>query len=359
MRHRRLLGCGLIFALAACSKTSGTGAAKEDLQLVPKDAEILLMANVSRMRNTALWKKLLDLRDSDEKNKKDLEEFVQKCGLDPFKHIDSIFIALPQKGPAATKEFAAILRGQFNEDKLVACAREQTQKDGGAGLATSEYNGKKLYTDAKQSQAFATFLDGKTVALGGKEWIKRVVDLSGKKPSGESAKQNDTLVGLMKRARTSDALWGAGLVPQSARDSLKGDPNLSAASSMKDVFGSIDFAGGFAADLNVDTASDSDAKELAAKVTEQLVETKRNPQIMLMGMAPFLDGVKVESKGPTFRTTINLTQSQVDDLINRVKGLMKSFGAALGGGSAPMPPGGGAPMPPGGSAPTPTPAPTP
>jgi hypothetical protein len=347
MRMSKLLVCGaLLVWVPACSKTSGTGAAKEDMQLVPRETDIVLMANVTRMRNTQMWRKVLDLRDSDEKNKKDYEEFVAKCGLDPFKHIDSVFIALPQQGGGA-KEFAGILRGSFDETKLVACAREQAKKDG-SDVTAIDYNGKKLYTDTKKGEAFATFLDGKTVAVGGKEWIKRVVDLAGKKDAGPSAKQNDALIGLMKRTKTSEAMWGAGVVPESARESLKNDPNLAAAASMKNVFGSIDFASGFAADINVDTASDADAKELAAKVTGQLMETRKSPQMMMMGLAGFLDGVKVDAKGPTFHVGINFTQQQVDDLINRVKGLMKTFGAAIGGGGPPgMAPG----MPPGGPGP--------
>jgi hypothetical protein len=334
MRLSQILVCGVLAtSLTACKKTSGTGAAKEDMQLVPKESQIVLMANVTRMRDTAMWKKVLDLRDSDEKNKAEYQDFVQKCNFDPFKQLDSVFLAMPQQGggEGGTREFAGILRGTFDEDKLVACAREQAKKDGG-DVVTSEYNGKKLYTDSKQGQAFATFLDKKVVAVGGKEWIKKVVDLSSKK-EGESAKQNEELNSLMKRAKTSDALWGAGIVPQSTRDSLKADPQLSSAATMKNVFGSVDFANGFAADINVDTASENDAKELAAKVTGQIMETRKSPQFMMMGLASFLDGVKVEQKGATFHTTITLTQQQVDDLISRVKGLLKSFGSALGGGS--------------------------
>jgi hypothetical protein len=290
-----------------------------------------------------MWRKLLDLRDSDPSSKKEYDEFVQKCGLDPFKQIDSVFMAFPQQN-GATKEFAAILRGSFNEQKLVSCAKEQAQKDG-SDVAVSEYNGKKLYTDTKKGEAFAAFLDGKTVVIGGKEWIKRVIDLQGKKEPGGSAKDNEALMSLVKRARTNDALWGAGLVPQAARDALKGDPHLAAAATMKDVFGSVDFASGVAADINVDNATENDAKELAAKATAQLLEVKKSPQLMMMGMSGFLDGIKVDSKGATFHVGVNLNQQQVDDLISRIKGLLKSFGGALGGGG-----GGGLPPP---SGPTP------
>jgi hypothetical protein len=332
---RFLLSAVLTVSVAACSKTSGSGAAKEDLALVPKETDIVLMANLTRMRNTAMWRKLLDVRESNEQAKKDYAEFVQKSGLDPEKQVDSVFVAVPQGG-GDQKEFAAIARGTFNEQKLVAYAREQAKKDG-RDLNITEYNGKKLYTDNQKSEAWAVFLDGKTLVIGGKEWIKKVVDLAAGK-STESAKKNDALAGLLKRAKTSDALWGAGLVPQSTRDQFKNDPRLASAGSMKDIFGSVDFAGGVKADLNVDTGAEADAKDLSAKATAQLAEIRKSPQFMMMGLAQYLDGIKVDSKDATFHLAINFNQQQVDDLINRVSGLLKSFGGAMGGGQLPSAP---------------------
>jgi hypothetical protein len=334
MRSSSLVLCGVLaLSVSACKSTSGSGAAKEDLALVPKETDIVLMANVSRMRNTAMWRKLLDVRDSDPQSKKDFDEFSTKCALDPFKQIDSIFVAFPQSG-ASEKEFAAILRGTFNEQKLVQCAKDQAKKDG-RDVTITDYNGKKLYTDNQKAEAWATFLDAKTVVVGGKEWVKKVVDLAASK-NGESAKNNAELAALLKRAKTSDALWGAGLVPQSTRDSFKNDPRLSSAASMKDIFGSVDFASGVTSELNVDTGSEADAKDLSAKATAQLAEIKKSPQFMMMGLAQYLDGIKIDSKASTFHLTINYNQQQVDDLINRVKGLLKSFGGAMGG--LPSPP---------------------
>jgi hypothetical protein len=333
MRSSRLILCGLL-ALSAvgatgCKRTSGTGAAKEDLALVPKETDLILMANVARMRNTAMWRKLLDLRDGEPNAKKQFDDFVQKCSLDPFKQIDSRFVAVPQSAGGDNKEFAVILRGQFDEAKLVQCAKDEAKKDG-RDVTVTEYNGKKLYTDNQKGEAFATFLDGKTAVIGGKEWIKKVVDLAAGK--GDSAKSNAPLADLMKRAKTSDALWGAGIIPQSTRDGFKNDPKLASAGSMKNVFGSIDFQSGFAADVNVDTGSEADAKDLVAKTTAQIAEAKKSPQFMLMGLAQYLDGVKIDNKAATYHVAISYNQQQVDDMINRVKGLLKSFGGAMGGG---------------------------
>jgi hypothetical protein len=347
MRAQRILAIGLVVGAIglggcqSCSKTSGSGAAKEDMQLVPKEADVVFMANMARMRNTAMWRKMLDLRDQDAQTKKDYDDFVQKCQLDPLKQIDSVFVAFPQSVDQ-NKEFAAILRGTFNEAKLTECAKEQAKKDG-QELQISDYNGKKIYTSNKQGQAYAVFLDGKTVALAGKEWVKKVIDLAaGKKEAGGSAKENEALAILLKRARTSDGIWAAGLVPQSTRDQLKNDPHLSSAGSMKDIFGSIDFQSGLAVEVNVDLGSEQDASELTTKIKAQLDDAKKNPQFMMLGLNTFLENVKLETKGSTFHTAINFNQQQVDDLINRIKGLLANFKNALGGGGM----GGGMPAPP-------------
>ncbi len=108
---------------------------------------------------------------------------------------------------------------------------------------------------------------------------------------------------------------------------------------MKDILGSVDFQSGFAADISIDTASDLDAKELAARVTAQLLETRKNSQIMMLGLSAFLDGVKAEASGASFRLTVRYNQPQVDDLIGRIRGALRSFGESMGsrGGIPPLP----------------------
>src|SRR5579859_5057603 len=111
MRSRSILFAVLLVpvVVTGCKKTSGTGAAKEDMTLAPREADIVVMANLSRMRNTDMWRRLQDLRDSDASSKKDYDDFVLRCQLDPMKDIDSVFLAFPQAGGA--KEFVGVMRG--------------------------------------------------------------------------------------------------------------------------------------------------------------------------------------------------------------------------------------------------------
>jgi hypothetical protein len=322
------LSVGLL-ALSGCSSCKGGSAAtKEDLELLPKETEILISLNVKRMRNTPLWRAALDLRDSDANTKKKFDEFTQKCGLDPLTQVEGVTLGFPQIAEDQ-REFAGVVRGTFDEQKLVACGKEQAQKEG-VELTTTDYGSHKIYSSSR-GQAYVSFLDKSTVVVGGQEWIKKALDRADGKAEGGSARQNDALMALVKRANTSQAIWGVGVVPEKARERFKDDPKLNIAATMKAVVGSLDFASGLLVDLDVDLGGDEEAKKLAETLRGQLDEAKKNPQIMMTGMSSFLDGVKVEQKGATFHGNVSFTQQQVDDLINRVKGLLSGLKLGTGG----------------------------
>ena len=328
-----VVGASLVMGLAgACSK--GGGAAKEDLALVPKETEVVIGVSFARMRGTAMWKKLQDLGLSTEKSKKDFGDFSKNCvDMNSAEGPESLFIALPEP-TQATKDGAFIihLKTAIDDAKITKCFEFMSDKNGEKVVST-DYNGKKILTSSKDTSDKGGFvlLDGKTIAFGSGTWVKKIIDLaSGKEPA--SAKQNEGLMALVKRAKTSDAIWGVGTVPQTARDNFKNMPQLAPLSSLKSIVGSIDFASGLTVDVNMETGTEADAKAINEQVTTQLAEVKKSPQVQMLGVATWLDAVKTEAKGPMFHVSTTYNQKQVDDMVERVQGLFKSFGAGLGGG---------------------------
>lgn len=323
-----VLGASLM--VSACK--GGGGAAKEDLALVPQETEIVVGINLARMRGTAMWKKMMDLGLQNEKTKKDYEEFNKACmDVGAADGPESIFVALPQPAKAS-KDGAAIIRlkSAIDEAKLVKCGEYVAGKNN-EKLVSSDYNGKKIYNSGAEANADKgglVLIDSKTIAFGSGTWIKKVIDLAGGKEPN-SAKKNEALTGLVKRAKTGDAIWGAGSIPQSARDGMKMSPQLAPMASMKAAFGSIDFASGLAVDVNLDTGADADAKAIVDLVTTQLAEVKKSPQVMMLGFGPMLEPVKIEAKGPTFHVAASYDQKQVDEMVGRLQGLMKGFGGMM------------------------------
>jgi hypothetical protein len=283
----------LAFAAGGCSKKGNVSG--DDLALVPKETEIAVGVNISRMRGTAMWKKGMDFLTSEEKSKKELAEFNTNCiDVNSADGLDSVFVALPEPTSAA-KDAAAILRLKkpIEEAKLTQCFKHLASKNG-EKLGSTEYAGKKIWTSARDGaeadKSGFVLLDGKTIGFGSAAWVKRVIDLAANKDQA-SAKTNEKLVALVKRAKTTDAIWGVGSVPASARESFKGQPQLAPLASLKSVFGSMDFSSGLTVDANMETGSDADAKAINEQVSQQLTEAKKSPQVMMLGVGAWLDGV--------------------------------------------------------------------
>ena len=333
------LVCVASLSAIACNK--GGGATKEDLALVPKETELVVGVNFARLRGTAMWKKFMDLANSQEKSKKDFEDFNKNCvDISSAEGPETLFVAIPEVSKQ-TKDGAVIVRLKtaIDEAKATKCAEYMATKNG-EKLVTTDYNGKKIWNTDKpgdNDKGGVTLVDGKTLAFGSGAWIKKVIDLSSGKETA-SAKENVALVALIKRTKTTDGIWGAGTVPQAARDSFKGTPQLAPMASLKAVFGSIDFATGLNVDANMDTGSDADAKAINDQVTTQLADAKKMPQVMMLGFGALFDGLKTDSKGPTFHIAMAYNQQVVDDMVGRVQGLLKSFGGGMGGGNMGGPP---------------------
>ncbi|MEO6952939.1 MAG: hypothetical protein ABI321_14125, partial [Polyangia bacterium] len=328
-----------VLSLGACHK--GGSASKDDLALVPRDAQMVFGINLSRMRGTAMWKKIIDLGMGNDRAKKDYEEFAANCiDLNGNAGPESMFIALPNNTSGA-KDFDVVIRlkDAVDEARTSKCFTYMATKSNDT-ITTVDYGGKKLYTSARDKTT-ASLLDGKTIVAGSDAWVKKTIDIvAGKEPA--SAKQNEELVALVKSAKTSEAVWGAAIVPQSARDSFKNDPKMAPMSSMKSVVGMMDFASGLVVDLNMETGSAADATAINTQVQDQLANLKKMPQVMMLGVASWLDGIKTDSKGQTFHVGLNYTQPQVDDMVARIQGLVRSFAGGLGGMGGGM--GSGAPM---------------
>ena len=69
-----------------------------------------------------------------------------------------------------------------------------------------------------------------------------------------------------------------------------------------------------------DVATAATRSSLATKVTESLRDAKRNPQVLMLGLGPYLDGVTPRAVDRTFEVHATLGEAAVDDLRARRDG---------------------------------------
>lgn len=311
-------------SLAGCrSRTSGSGAARDDLTLAPREADAVVMANLQQARKNPSWQRGLQKLSDEAKGRSDYQDFVRRCQIDPFTQIDSLFVALPGSvpgTPSEKKEYVAFLRGSFAPEKLAECIRD-ISRDKGDPISETEHLGVRLIGIGRQP-TFLAPLGKKALALGSPEWIKLVAALhAGKAQPGQSLGDRKELQSLISRTRTGDTLWWAALVPPSSTERLRNDPQLGPVRSLQSISGSLDLSKGLLAHAYLDLANADDASALRQKADAQLKELRGTPALRLFGVAGYLDGVKTAAKDRTFQIDVDLSQQQLDELLNRLSGL--------------------------------------
>lgn len=311
--------------LGGCNRLASTGgmAARDDLALLPADSVAVFMLNLKQARGSRLFQKLIEARDKDENSRKEYESFVKKCAIDPIKDIDSLFLAVPQNAQQS-REYALLLRGRYNPDAIISCAR-LTATEHHETLTETDYNGVRIYATAAQGPQLAV-LGKRAVAVAGPNWIRRVIDLhTGKVPASASARESKELHTMMGRTRTSDAFWWAGQVPPAMAERLRGSTQLGAAASLHSISGSLDLGKGLALHADLDLGSDADAKALLDSVRSFLTGLKQDSRLQVMGLTGYLDTIQTGSKNATFIFDLRMTDAQIDDLSTRLAGLTRSL----------------------------------
>ena len=194
---------------------------------------------------------------------------------------------------------------RFDEARLVAYARDELQKTGDDLMATKR--GRLMLWSSKRDPALAGFfIDEHTFALGAGGWAARMADLVNQTNPSDSAATNLELVRLVERAAGTHAIWGAAIVPAETRRSLAAQPGLTEAATINTMSAAIDFGKGMEAVLIADVATPDAARSLATKVAQSLRDAKRNPQVLMLGLGPYLGGVSARAVDRTFEVRATL-----------------------------------------------------
>ena len=117
---------------------------------------------------------------------------------------------------------------------------------------------------------------------------------------GDSAATNLDLVRLAEQAAAGHAIWAAALVPDETRRKLREETRFANAAAVMTLALGVDIGPGLRAALQADVATPADAQGLAAKVQQTLRDAKRNAQVLMLGLGPYLDGVTARASGHTF-----------------------------------------------------------
>lgn len=322
-----LSGLVVALALGACRGGCVRRAADDGgplgrtFALLPQETRLVAALDVAAVRNTRVWQRLTALAQEDAHDRRKIEEFAVRTGVDPIRHIHRITAAFPDDA-RRSGHFVLLVEGQgLDEKRLVAYARDQALLEG-SSIEARTHRGRTVWNRGGADGSAAVFLGPQAVALGASSWVSRVAELASGADIRDAA--HGELARLCARISPGRALWFAALVPEDLRRALMADPRFGGAASVTRLAAGVDLGPGLDAELVAELSNATDAKVLAERVQASLRQAKGNPRVLLLGLAPYLDAVAVRVQGPTLHLALSLPEAQIDDLLSRVEALTRA-----------------------------------
>jgi hypothetical protein len=317
----------LLFAGASCrggcARTRGVPpSAGGRLALFPIETRVVVAFDFEKLRQSPLAGALAQLATDAEADQAQVDAFTKRTGFGPFRDTQSLVVAFPDEARRGG-QFGLVLRAQaLDQKRLIAYAREQAQQQGSDLLSTAR--GHRLLWSRKGEEDLAGFfLDDRTFVLGAGGWAEKMADLSDGAAAAGSADTNIDLMRLCDRVAGDRAVWAAAMVPDETRRQLQTEARFKSAASISRLAAALEVTKGFQATLLGDLGSAADAQALVGQMTDTVRDAKKNPQILMLGLGPYLDGVSAKAVGSSFEVRATLTDAQVTDLLGRAAAYLK------------------------------------
>jgi hypothetical protein len=326
---RSPLWLGAVAALAALScrggcagPPRGTPSAGGRLALFPIETRVVAALDFNKLRASPLAGALAQLATDAQADKETVAAFTRRTGFDPFRDIDSLVVAFPEEA-RQSGQFGLLLRARsLDQKRLIAYARDQAQQQG-TDLQATMRGHRTLWSRKGEPDLAGFFIDDRTFALGTGGWAERMADLSeGGAPSGSAATNLD-LTRLCDRVAGAPAIWAAALIPDGTRRQLRAEARFQSAASITRMAAALDLTNGFAATLLGDLGSPADAQALVSQIAGSVRDAKKNPEVLMLGLGPYLDGVTAGAAGSSFNVHATLGDAQVRDLLARAAAYLK------------------------------------
>jgi hypothetical protein len=307
---------------SGCSSTRHTPASLGRLALFPIETRVVVALDFAKLRASPLAGTLAQLAVDAQADKDQVDAFARRTGFDPFRDIQSLVVAFPEEARRGG-QFGLVLRSNaLDQKRLIAYAREQAQGQGGDLLSTARGH-RLLWSRKGQDDLAGFFLDEHTFVLGAGGWAEKMADLSDGAAPAASADTNLDLMRLCDRVAVDHAVWAVAMVPEETRKQLQAEPRFKSAASISRLAAALDLGPGLSATLLGDLGNAADAQALVGQMTDTVRDAKKNPEILMLGLGPYLDGVTARAAGPSFEVHATLTDAQVIDLLGRAAAFLK------------------------------------
>lgn len=141
-----------------------------------------------------------------------------------------------------------------------------------------------------------------------------------------SAADNPELRRLCVRAALGHGLWFAAVVPPPVRRALMQEPYFADVASVARVWGFMDMNTVVHVEAVAEMSGKADAEDLAHRLGVYLNQAKRHPDMLVRGLAPFLEALRLAPHDARVHATLDMSGPQLGECIERIEALAHASG---------------------------------
>lgn len=251
----------------------------------------MLAVDLERLRGQPVWKTLSSALARNAKPF--LDAIAAGTGIEPVAQLRRIWIALPAE--------------RQSDGRFLLLA--ETDQAGEARAADW------LKTRPRGEMA-VRFAGPREIVIGKGAWAAGTLP---RRP--HTAADNPELRRLCERAAGEHGIWLAAVVPTGVRQVLLGQDRLADVASLTRVFAFLDDARGLHAEAVGEFVNTSDPPLLAHRLQVLHNQAKRDPDLLVAGLSPYLEALHVGARDASVRAALDLPDSQANDVIEHIEAL--------------------------------------
>jgi hypothetical protein len=267
-----------------------------DLALVPPDAQIVLALDLERLRGQSAWTTVLAALAKDAKPT--LDGFAVGAGFDLTRQLRRVLVALPAE--------------RQDDDRFLLIADVD-------GLDEARAT---TWLKARLGEKAVVVIRGQNqIVISQGAWSGRLAPPRSTAKLPPSAADHPELVRLCTRAAVDHSSWFAAIVPAAVRRGLMQEPRFADVAAIARVWGFVNLNSGAQLEVVAELSNTADAALLTHRLAVYLNQAKRDPETLVLGLAPYLEALRVTAHDARVHATLDLSGAQLGECIERIEAL--------------------------------------
>ena len=309
--------------------------AADPLGRVPAGATAAAWIDTGAVLGSPLWDRIVRAHGGDE----GMRRLERTCGFDPLAQLTDVVLFATGDETDRLDRVGVVARGDLDHETLAQCVSKVVEEDGGEVRRVSIEG---VTAVAGRGSSRAAFIGTDGIVAGSEPLVRDVIAVV--QGDGEPASEDETLARLWRRVAGGRHVVLVAHVPAPWRDAVRRIARESDREALAELAGAralgagVRVTRGFGAGVALEMRSAEQARAAEAAVRGEIERVLDQPLIALSPLAPALRRIDFETEDEELVLTVELSPSQVDDLVELGEDLWeRSEEQARGRASPPTP----------------------